>query len=505
MAVWDGFKARLEQDDAPKWNTPGDLAKHLTPETIQTPALDLIDAALVEAFNTPDARLIITMPPQEGKTTRVSRDFPSWVLSLNPETRIQAASYGDDLARDNGSAVRERMKALGKRISRDKNSAGNWQLAGHRGGMRSVSLGGGFSGHPADLIIIDDPIKSETEADSKAYRERVWKFWRSEAVARLAPGTMVVIILTRWHQDDLAGRLLKEAGSTWKVLNIPAQANHDPAKGQVDVLGRQPGEFMRSARINKDGRPRTREQWEQRKREVGSRMWQAQYQGSPVQDEGNIVHRDWWRKYSTPLWVDRADGSKVTLGVEDQLIISCDLTFKGTTDSDFVVLQVWLRRGIYAYLLDQERGQWNFPTTCDKLEALARRWPQAILKIVEDAANGPAVIAQLANTVPGLVPETPQGSKPARLAAVSPFIEAGNVWIPDPETFGWAWIDDYIDELAAFPSGSHDDQVDATSQALNRLLVQPFVDGSGFGPGAVAQEPEEFSVLDEMGWTVSPY
>jgi len=463
------------------WDTPGALARDLDHRTVQTPALDAIDEALTWVTSGPDRRLMIDMPPQEGKSTRVQA-FIAWVLSRNAETRVALASNGLSLARRNGRAVRDMITnnsgILGLRIRPDVAAQTEWQLLGHTGGMFSVGIGGGLAGRPADLLVIDDPVKDRVQADSEIWRERVWEWWTDVGSARLAPGAPVVLISTRWHEDDLAGRLLKsEDAAAWRVLSIPAQADHDPAKGQTDPLGREPGEFMISAR------GRTTEQWEQRKRTAGARAWAALYQGHPSPPGGGYFKRDKWRYYASPLWITRPDGSR-WLTQYDDLLASWDMAFKDTEKSDFVVGQVWMRRGAEVFLLDQVRGRWDFPESCRQLVAFTTRWPQALLKLVEDKANGTAVIASLRRTVPGIVAEEPQGSKTARASAVSPWQEAMQVWLPDPMLEAdldegvapYAWVPELVEEAAGFPSASHDDQVDAMTQALNRLMLQPFVD-----------------------------
>lgn len=482
---------------AETYPTPGALAVRITPKTVQTPALDLIDAELVRLSQEPDQRLIITMPPQEGKSVRVSHDFVLWWLTeVNPDARVVVASYGQKLANRNGRAIRNSITThpeLQLQIAADNGSAAEWQLAGRTGGVLSVGVGTGFTGRPCDLLVIDDPIKNQKEADSETFRENVWDWWQAVGSARLGPGAPVVVILTRWHTDDLAGRLLAEPDSEWRVLNIPAQADHNPDRGESDVLDRAPGEYMESAR------GRSSEQWERRKREAGSRTWAALYQGRPSPAEGNVIHRDWWRYYDTPLWVELANGAREIVGDYQGLLTSWDLTFKDTKGSDYVVGQVWMRRGANAYLLDQVRGRWSFTETCRQMIALAARWPQALLHIVEDKANGPAVMAALRSTIPGLVPEEPQGSKLARLSAASPLVEAGNVLLPNPSSVpGTAWVPDFVEEIAGFPTAKHDDQADGFSQAMNRLFLQPLL------TDARPVYAQEYEAIDRRGWYASP-
>lgn len=450
LDVWslvaDAFTPKPE-----RWPTPGDLARELLPSTNRTPALDLIDTELVRLLNTPDGRLIISMPPQEGKSTRVAKDFPTWALTQNPDTRIVAASYGQGLANRNGRAIRNNITShptLSLGIAADNGAAHDWKIAGHIGGVLSVGVGAGLTGHPADLMIIDDPIKDRREADSPTFRQNVHDWWSDVASTRLAPGAPVVVILTRWHEDDLAGRLLSGPdGDLWHVVNIPAQA-----ETITDPLGRQPGEYMQSAR------GRTEQQWDAIKVRSGSQTWASLYQGHPSPPEGNLFHRDHWQRYTRMPMLDG-----------DTFCQSWDLAFKDTKQSDFVVGQVWMRRGAEAFLLDQVRGRWSFTETCAQIEALTARWPQATAKYVEDKANGPAVMDALSTRVPGLIPVNPEGGKTARAAAVSPLVEARNVHLPADHLA--PWVAGLIEEAAAFPNSTHDDQVDALTQALTRLMI----------------------------------
>lgn len=496
--MWDAA-ARQFEAPAKRWARPGDLARHLDARTIDTPALELVDDFLMRAVATPDFRGIITLAPQEGKSKRVSEVFPTWYVSqINKNARIVSASYGQGLANRNGRAIRRNIDGhpeLGVTIADDNGAVHDWSLSGHDGGVYSVGIGGGLTGRAADLMIIDDPIKDQKEADSETFRDNVWDWWESVAAARLAPGAAVIVILTRWHQDDLAGRLLGMPDSEWELLNIPAQAEHDPAKGETDVLGREPGEFLDSARR------RTVPQWERRKREAGSRKWAAQYQGRPSAKAGDMFKVADWRYYDRPQWILDDRGSKVPYGF-DRLLQSWDMTFKDTEGTDFVVGQVWGLRGADAYLLDQVRGRMSFPATIDAVKLLTGRWPSALLKVVEDKANGSAVIASLKHQIGGIVEEMPQGSKTARAAAITPLVEAHNVYLPaavdaDGEPFA-PWVGDFVEEAASFPFGNHDDQVDAMSQALNRLVLQPLM------PEETQRQPEEYDVVDQRGYWASP-
>ena len=444
------------------------IGKLIDPRTIQTPALNLIDQQLEWAMTTPDARLIITMPPQEGKTSRVSRDFTIKLLLDDTERRIVIGSYGQQLANRLGRQTRNAILAnpqLGLRISQDHGAASEWTLDGHRGGILAVGRGAGVTGNPADALIIDDPLKDRQEADSLTIRDVCWEWWTDALSARLAPGAPVILVLTRWHEDDLAGRLIEhDHTSEWRTLNIAAECE-DP---ETDPLGRELGEFMISAR------GRTQTQWERRKTTAGPRTWASLYQGRPSPAEGDIFRRKVWKYYPAPRWQTSPDGANWIN--EGRLIQSWDLAFKEGPKSDYVVGQIWHQDGANAFLLDQVRGQWGFSETCNQIRALSAKWPQAVAKLVEDKANGPAVLDALAREIPGLIPVNPQGGKQARASAVQPLVEAGNIHLP---TFT-PWVGGLVEEAAGFPNSKHDDQVDTLTQALTYLFLTPKRTGGRF-------------------------
>lgn len=286
-----------------RWATPGDLARAVTPSTRQTPALDLVDQALVDVEEGRCDRLIINLSPQEGKSTRVTEIGPLWFLTRNPERRIAVVSYGQSLAERFGRHIREHITNnqgeegtldIGLRIAKDNGAVGAWQLARHRGGVRSVGMTGGLTGHPVDALFIDDPISNAEQADSETFRERHWQWWLRVGAPRLAPRAPVILVLTRWHEDDLAGRLLAaEDGHRWRVVSIPAQCE-DP---DTDPLGRELGEYMESARtwVDDDGvvHTRTREDWDAIKAQQSSRTWAALYQQHPTPAEGAVWKAPW--------------------------------------------------------------------------------------------------------------------------------------------------------------------------------------------------------------------
>lgn len=396
-------------------------------------------------------RLMIFLPPRHSKSMTVSETFPSYFIGKKPTRRVIEVSYGDSLAQKFGRENKRKIEENGRdlfdiEISKFNASSTNWGLKDHRGGMISAGIGGGLTGEGADLLLIDDPIKNRKEADSETYRNMLWNEWQNTLLTRLHPDAAIIIILTRWHEDDLAGRILKEEKDKWTVINIPCEAEKD------DPLGRDVGEPLWPEHgFNKTWMADT-------KKGVGSRAWFALYQQRPSPQEGGIFKRKWWQFYLIPP-------SRF-----DEIIQSWDCAFKDTKTSSYVVGQAWGRKGADMYLLDQVREQMDFPTTLKAFETFSAKWKLARTKLVEDKANGTAVIAMLKKKIPGIIPVEPRGSKEARANAVSPYVEAGNVYLPDPTLA--QWVHDYIEEMSAFPNGATNDQVDATSQALDRLGIK---------------------------------
>lgn len=231
--------ARLRTtNDCPE---PLALAEKLNPEhTVRTPALSLLAERLVQTVRTRDGRLIISVPPQSGKSTLL-RWMCLWMLADNPDRRITFVSYEHGLARDSGRTVRILIDTygdeLGLAVSRDHFDASSWQLEGHLGGMFSTGVGGALTGRPSDVMLVDDALRGEADANSDVIRRRLHTWWESTARTRMAPGAPIIVVGTRWHPDDLSGRL---AADDWPVLNIPALAD-----GKVpDALERPVGTWL---------------------------------------------------------------------------------------------------------------------------------------------------------------------------------------------------------------------------------------------------------------------
>lgn len=397
-------------------------------------------------------RLMISMPPRHGKSELTSQYFPPWFLGTFPHKRVILTSYEHDFAASWGAKARDILKEYGPRVwgvhvAKDRQASDDWGIQNAKGGMVCAGVGGAITGRGADLLIIDDPVKSGEEAVSETYRNRAWDWYRSTAYTRLEPGGRIIIIQTRWHEDDLTGRVManaKATGEVWENVTFPALAE------EGDALGRKVGEALWPSRYPVSVLEVIRK--------AQGKFWPALYQQRPAPDGGSLFRQDYWRFY--------VDFEKPA--VFDEVLQSWDMAFKDTKTSDFVVGQVWGRKGAQIYLLDQWRARMDFAETLKAVKAMTARWPQATLKLVEDKANGPAVISALRSEVYGLVAVNPQGGKHSRAQAILPLVQAGNVILPSRGDA--PWIEDFTLEAASFPVGAHDDQVDAMTQALSRFL-----------------------------------
>lgn len=392
--------------------------------------------------------LVISTPPQHGKSVTVTETLPSWFLGRYPTKKVIEISYSEDFAQRFGLRNKRKIEELGYifgiSLSKDKSTATEFELDNNRGGMISRGTTSGVTGNGANLMIIDDPVKTQQEADSEAMREHLWDEWNSSYKTRLAPDAKVILIMTRWHEDDLAGRMIANEKNV-EVLNLPCEAEAN------DPLGRKIGEAL-CPEIGKG------DKWLADFKagyttKNGSRSWNALFQGHPVSMEGNLLKREWWQYYDRlPDIVD--------------WVMSVDATFKDKDDSDFVAIQVWGKREAEIYLIDAVKKHLDMPGTVREITRLKSMYPQVKRVLIEDKANGSAVIQVLRKSMFGVIPVEPNGGKVARVNAVSGSIESGNVYLPKNKPF----TADFVDECASFPKGKHDDQVDAMSQALTRLI-----------------------------------
>ena len=399
--------------------------------------------------------LILNTPPQHGKSTTVTATFPSWYLMRNPDKKVITVSYGDDLAQRFGKQNLDKVKDFGHlfgvSLDKKKANAKEFRIAKHTGVMISAGYGSGLTGNPADLIVIDDPVKNRVEADSETDRNKKWQDYIDSIESRISAGGKIILIMTRWHEDDLAGRLMKNYKDRVTVLNLPCEAEEN------DLLGRKVGEAL-CPEIGKDNK------WlsdfkKAHMTEEGTRSWNALYQGRPTAREGNLLKREWWQYYDVS---DYETGKMVF----DTMIMSVDAAFKDEEKNDFVSIQVWGKVNNRIFLVDCVTEHLNFMATLRKIKVMKAKHPKVGAVLIEDKANGTAIIQVLKTEIMGVIPVTPDASKEARVNAISLYIEAGNVYLPRDKNFTW----DFVEECASFPNGKHDDQVDAMSQALSRLV-----------------------------------
>ena len=401
--------------------------------------------------------LILEAPPQHGKSEIVSRKLPAFLLGSQPNIRIAAASYASSLASSMSLDVRRNLagpahlRLFPVAIEKRKytvNRNGEFTSPSGNGSYISDGVGGGFTGKPADIFIIDDPIKNNEEALSDVTKEKIWNWFQSTSKTRMSANSGTIIMATRWAEDDLSGRVIEmyEKDARLTVLRFPAINDKNEAGYNSTMAA---GALVPALH--------PLEQLLELKHELSDYWWSALYQQSPKALGGNVF-KEIGIQFYLPKDLPKSF---------DKVLDSWDCTFKDTDGTDFVVGQKWGKKGANAYLLDQRRARMSFTKTADEVVSLRESEPVAREILIEDKANGPAVIDFLKKEVFGILAVEPDGSKLARAHAVTSVWEARNVFLPHPDIC--PWVKALINELTTFPAAAHDDQVDALTQALRRL------------------------------------
>ena len=384
------------------------------------------------------------MPPRHGKSELLSHWLPVWYLANWPTKRVGLASYAAEFASEWGRRVRntiaEHQDAMGNgvAISDDLNRAHQWRLT-TGGGLMTAGVGWPFTGYGFDLLIVDDPIKNHEEATSALQRQRLWDWWRSTALTRLEPSGSIIVVMTRWHEDDFVGRLLDSEGEEWDHIRLPALA--EPG----DPLGRDEGAALWPERYDAEALARLRIN-------VGPQNWPGLFQQRPSRQEGSIFKADWWQ------YADHIEPN-------GKVVQFWDTAFKKGEGNDYSVCVTMTTTPNGYGVVDVFRERLEYPDLLREMQTQADRWGPSMVYI-EDAASGQSVIQSLKREtrlpVKGIRPVT---DKVLRANAVTGLVEAGKVVLPR----GAAWLPVFLDEIGGFPTAVHDDQVDAFASCLAQM------------------------------------
>lgn len=483
-----GFAAGLERGAfrGKSWRQapfpgPLDLLMKLDKTYIETPALRLLSDELVAAAEArerhPNAPyLAISAPPQEGKSSLVARAYPLWLLLRDPDLRILVISYSDSTSIRWGRMMKNALKShsgdhplndvhLHLTLKPGSEAVNELELEGYTGGLACMSLTGGITGRAADVILLDDVVKDRRTARSAAFKE-LWRAqWQTAITSRLSARSLVVMDHTRWVSDDPIGQQLAEHGNRWKYVNIPAIVEDRPAgPGEAavpvaDPLGRQPGEWLNSAR------KRSPADWLQKRADVGEPDFWALYQGAPFPATGalfNVNHFRFWEATGDP-WVLRIPNRQ---GPDEDLriafrFLTVDLAASKRTSADYTVAAAWAIAGTgELLLLDLKRVQVEPASHWDEaVGPLYAQWrcpiyvegSQFSTDLVYTAAREGAIVESLDADV----------DKYTRAIPAARRLKQGQILFPP----GAHWMPEFRSELKEFPTGAHDDQVDVLSYA----------------------------------------
>lgn len=468
-------------------------------------ALEWFEAE-VRAGNSP--RLILEAPPRSGKTEIVSRRFPVWCLGRNPGYEVVCASYGQELADDNSRDARQiarddlaldvfpelKPKRAKKRYyadyhREDVDRVNHWKVAGG-GSYKSVGVGGPLPGRGAHIMIIDDPLKDRQEADSPTRRDTLKKWYTSASLTRLAPNSGIIVMATRWHEQDLTGMLIDAAehgGDQWVRLSFPAIAEEDeyaegcpwdPEYPEGDdeagpPLLRLEGEALHPVRYDLERLGSIRDAMHALGR---GRDWDSLYQQRPIPEGGNKIKSEWFEERYTCDPVDLALQA-------DEVWLTVDAAKKKGAQNDFHVMQGWSLTGNKRHMLDRIAGKMGYPEFERAMDGMISKWAPALREkggvLIEDTVNG-ATYLQVRGPSHEGVPliafsptrDTPgkDKGKPARATYLVRAAESRAIILPSP--IGCPWVEDVIAWWCAFPMGSHDDDVDAASQLMMRWTLE---------------------------------
>lgn len=413
-----------------------------------------ISRELTASITNADGRIILSVPPRHGKSELISKYFPAWFVGLNPDKRVILASYEADFAASWGRKARtileESSGMFGVKVASDSSAANRWGIEGREGGMMTAGVGGPVTGKGADVLIIDDPVKNYEEAHSETFREKTWDWFTSTAYTRLEPGGTCIVIMTRWHTDDLVGRINERLGhDNWREVVFPALA--EPG----DVLGRVEGEALWPGRYDVERLNNIRQT-------LGSYQFSALFQQRPTPAEGGMFKRQWLAKFA-----DVAPVAGKRLRAWDKAAT------EGGGDWSAGVLLARADDGII-FVEDVVRGQWSSgqrEAIIQQTADLDRRKFGRDYSIWVEREGGSGGKDSAEITIKNLMgydvhAENVTGPKDARARPFSAWCEAGNVTLIRGE-----WNRQYIDELCEFPNGTHDDQVDASSMGFNKLTL----------------------------------
>ncbi|NTU82781.1 MAG: phage terminase large subunit [Chloroflexales bacterium] len=422
-----------------------DWLKEVSPKfTWDWPHLVYIQQQLDRVTSGEIRKLMLFMPPRHGKSELTTIRYPIFRMERDPSLRVMLGCYNQDLANLFSRQARRIAVARGI-VGGGINAQDEWEISGG-GSFRAASIGGGgITGRGANLIIIDDPIRSREDADSPTFREKAWDWYSNDVRTRLEPGGAIILILTRWHQDDLAGRILaSEDGLNWTVCSLPAEAEAG------DPLGREVGAALCPERFDIA-------ELHNIKSTMGIDYF-ALYQQRPVAEEGGLYQRAWFRYEHAPRTA------------EGDLDVEAIIQAWDTASSELGDYSVCVTAGVKdnrAYVLDVYRARLETPELLRQIKNLAERWQPTVL-LVEDASNGIAVTQMLKREtrLPIIGVPPMRGGKLAQAKANLPYLEGGRVsFCPG------AYLPEFERELLAFPAVAHDDQVDALNIALTRIFA----------------------------------
>lgn len=490
--------------------SPADYAEHCWNQFVRPAHIELLNESIVRGTagkllredGSPMRGMIVTMPPRHGKSELISKFTPAWFLMKNPDKRVIVTSYSDTFAETWGAAARaivQEHPEFGLLLDDSTQSKSHWKIAKHLGSMRTAGAGGPITGTGAHLLIIDDPFKDNEDADSQFNRDKVWDWFQSVVLSRLElpigdvyDPPFMILVQTRWHEDDLAGRLIESEPEKWFQFNLAALASEN------DPLGRPVGAPLWPEKYDKA-------YLEDLKTSLSARWWSAMYQQNPTIEGGGIFRGDQFVRYN----IRRSDrGTLFTMFDRDGTtkhqhakakgwsFATIDLAASTKTSADYTVGMVFHVAGQRSKtgdsarmcVLDVVRERVEGADHEDFVDRLRAKHPDLRFIGVEKATFGLTLIQTLRRRGYPVRELIPDKDKVSRAYAAAAFIEGERIFFP----MSAPWLAEFEHELLAFDNGAHDDMVDALAYGARVLADHE--------KSPIKREKEQFLDRDARIW-----
>lgn len=448
-----------------KYLTPSELAINLSKDKWKLAKhLQFMESKLMNTISEPNTNLIVNLPPRHGKSEFISKYFPLWFLNNNPDKRVVLVSYQKSIAAGWSRRIRDLIdnnkNLLNFELSKTHRKSNSFDIQNHEGGLFATGIGGALTGLGADLLIIDDPVKNDEQANSLTYRDKTWDWFNSTAITRLEPGGNAIIVMTRWHDDDLTGRILSNYGEdelkSWSCIVLPAIAKEN------DAINRKFGEPLWAERF-------PLAELEKFRKRMGEYWFASLYQQEPLPTGFTIFKRCNFRYFDDRrTHLEYFDSENVMRAVDKSAITimaTCDLAISARETADFTVIIIFGKsKDNNIFIIDVIRQRFETTNHLPLLQSVYQRYRPALIG-VENVQYQKSLIQQAIKSGLPVKSLRPDKDKISRALMIASQLENGMIYFQRNADY----LPEFEKELLNFPKSRHDDQVDAFSYIIQMI------------------------------------